>query len=927
MTDRSKSVKRSLKMAVAAAVPCCFGALALTAQAVVTVDWQPPLASDPTPGSVSWEVGTNWSTAGVFGTLPTSADIVRFNQTAFNFQPTLGSASATNANVAGIEVGDGTTAAAAVTLTASGGATTLSSLTIGANGITKFANSAGAAAFNTPMALSASQIWTNNSTTLLSQTTGTFNIGANDLTVTGSGNTTISGNLIGSGGITMTGSGTLTIGAATGNFGYSGTVKIKSGSLYVAQGVNNFPTGASGPMNGAFNLGTGLTELGDTSGSNNATLMLQPNNLTPLVANLKVNAGSSGVLTLTPATVSTACAWAGAIQLDHDLVLDPRNGQIVLYTPLAQTWNGTNGTSGIPVSATFLGTGITGSKDLIVNSTGTGTVTIDGGIGLFAGAVSGLGNPNFTGNVIIKKGFLRENNAGGYAPMRQVLGRANTVFVGKAGCLDWRNNMNTIGGLADLTGTGSIDLDGGGTVANSTNSVKGSRTVNIGGSGNYAFSGTIQNGPGLGDLGLSILMDGGGVQTMSGVSPYTGPTNLMRGTLSINTLGNGSVNSAMGAAGAAATYLNFMGGTLKYTGDTTSTDRLLTVYAGGGAIDASGTGSLNFAGTGSITVSDTGVTNSATVTSGSPTIFISAGLFNDLAVGMPISGAGIPDGTTIASLDFELHKATLTNNATASGTGVALTLGIVDRTFTFAGANTAENTFSPILVDSVGGGKLNVEKSGAGKWVLNGANTYIGSTTVKAGKLVLASAAQTPVLSGAGGAVVNGGRLILDYVGGSTPADTVKGLLATAYPSNFASGQIRTTNTPDSAKGIGWADDTTAQQVTTAYTYYGDANLDGQVDISDLGALATAWQTSAVWSQGDFDYSGFVDISDLGKLATNWQLGVGAPLGPSFDQALASVGLAGVSVPEPAMIGLLGLSLAGISTRRFRRGTAAAKRA
>ncbi len=84
------------------------------------------------------------------------------------------------------------------------------------------------------------------------------------------------------------------------------------------------------------------------------------------------------------------------------------------------------------------------------------------------------------------------------------------------------------------------------------------------------------------------------------------------------------------------------------------------------------------------------------------------------------------------------------------------------------------------------------------------------------------------------------------------------------------------------------------------YTYYGDANLDGQVDISDLGRLATNWQTSAVWSQGDFDYSGFVDISDLGKLATNWQAGVGVPLGPSFDEALASVGLGGAIVPEPS---------------------------
>ncbi len=89
--------------------------------------------------------------------------------------------------------------------------------------------------------------------------------------------------------------------------------------------------------------------------------------------------------------------------------------------------------------------------------------------------------------------------------------------------------------------------------------------------------------------------------------------------------------------------------------------------------------------------------------------------------------------------------------------------------------------------------------------------------------------------------------------------------------------------------------------------------------ISDLGALATAGQTSAVWSQGDLDYSGFIDISDLGKLATNWQLGVGAPLGPSFDQALASLGLTGTDVPEPAVLGAAVL-LAAWPSGRARRG-------
>ncbi len=109
--------------------------------------------------------------------------------------------------------------------------------------------------------------------------------------------------------------------------------------------------------------------------------------------------------------------------------------------------------------------------------------------------------------------------------------------------------------------------------------------------------------------------------------------------------------------------------------------------------------------------------------------------------------------------------------------------------------------------------------------------------------------------------------------------------------------------------------------VLIKYSYYGDANLDGQVDISDLGVLATSWQTSAAWSGGDFNYDGFVDISDLGLLATNWQQGVGSPLGPSFNEALASVGLSGVSVPEPAMSLFLAL-IGGIIAVKRQRGRA-----
>jgi hypothetical protein len=97
----------------------------------------------------------------------------------------------------------------------------------------------------------------------------------------------------------------------------------------------------------------------------------------------------------------------------------------------------------------------------------------------------------------------------------------------------------------------------------------------------------------------------------------------------------------------------------------------------------------------------------------------------------------------------------------------------------------------------------------------------------------------------------------------------------------------------------------------------GDANLDGRVDIADLGILAANWQQTADWFGGDFTSDGVVDIADLGILAANWQAGVESG-GMSFEAGLAMFDVYdGVVVPEPGVAGLLlGFGVPGLRRRR-----------
>ena len=101
----------------------------------------------------------------------------------------------------------------------------------------------------------------------------------------------------------------------------------------------------------------------------------------------------------------------------------------------------------------------------------------------------------------------------------------------------------------------------------------------------------------------------------------------------------------------------------------------------------------------------------------------------------------------------------------------------------------------------------------------------------------------------------------------------------------------------------GQAADSTS--VLIRYTYYGDANLDKTVDLTDFTFLASNFNgTGKVWNQGDFNYDGAVDLTDFTLLASN------------FNQTLPDEAL-GANVPEPQTLALAA-AIGFIAARRRR---------
>src|SRR5439155_23465111 len=120
-----------------------------------------------------------------------------------------------------------------------------------------------------------------------------------------------------------------------------------------------------------------------------------------------------------------------------------------------------------------------------------------------------------------------------------------------------------------------------------------------------------------------------------------------------------------------------------------------------------------------------------------------------------------------------------------------------------------------------------------------------------------------------------------------------------------------------------WAGQTvTGTDVLVMYTYGGDANLDGKINVDDYGKIDFAVPIGINgWTNGDFNYDGKINVDDYGIIDFN----VGIQ-GPPFFAGAGAAGSVGTSagtlaaVPEPLGGVLAAVSLTLLCLRRRRSG-------
>jgi len=484
----------------------------------------------------------------------------------------------------------------------------------------------------------------------------------------------------------------------------------------------------------------------------------------------------------------------------------------------------------------------------------------------------------------------------------------------------------TTGGLivAGATGTG-------GTLSGAiTTTTAGSKLVTLSHAGSSLMSvtGAISDGSGQ----IAVLVAGTGIHSLSGANTFTGGLTFSTGTLRVGansaSLGNGIVTLGNAGSGSSVITLNAKGVTgvwgnnivvsslstaasgnvrisastnagvaanARYTG-TVDLQRELELQIGSGPAQLAMNGDIS--GDGALVVRNAGGVDGASITlSGNNTFTGGITLGTGANLKLNINSAGALGAGT-----FTIGGATaLTGLSIDNTSGAAISVNTANtinwnNNFTFTGTNNLNFGSGPVIMNAnrsvtVAAGALtfegaisdsdlarNLSKDGAGTLILDGANTYGGSTEINGGSLQGSGSVVGDVFI-ASGATISGGNGIGTFtIGGGLFLDANA---AISFELNSTSGL---------------ADQLVANGLT----------LDSAsvFTLSDLGNSSLLGGTTFVVINNtsgfgiDGFFSGLVEGSIISGGLNQYQVSYTGGDGNDFTLAV-------VAVPEPGTIGLI----------------------
>ena len=492
------------------------------------------------------------------------------------------------------------------------------------------------------------------------------------------------------------------------------------------------------------------------------------------VTAVEVNQGSSGTLTLTPASANNGISVPANV------------GAITIGAPIAtgaiQTWEviggGANGSSLTVSGAVTIGH--------VINKAGAGVLTLSG-------------NNTGSGGLVLAAGTLIIGNANALGAGTFSIGAGTTLDTGATAIVNAGTNVQNWNGNFTFTGTNTLNLGTGAvTMTDNVIATVSAQTLTVGGA----------IGDGAATFGLT--KSGAGVLALNGANTYGGLTNLINGALTLNGDNSAAAGGVTMAAGATLNlgHANALGsGTLTFNGGTldNTSGGALTLGGNGGQTWNTGftfTGTHNLVtGSGAVTL---GANIPVTVTAGNLTVngVIDDGLntFNLEKTGagtLTLGGLNTYGGATIISAGTLAFSA---NQTLAAATNTLLFGATVANATPGNLVLTADATFGGAMIVNTNSATASQITIGSGKTLTFNANVQIGATTPLVNgtvtKLTLNGGGVFNVTTAAAGTFI---------VGGSTAAisqDTTLDLtaLASTTINTSATGTVRVN--PSSATNI-----------------------------------------------------------------------------------------------------------------------------